>query len=100
MTYIPFTEEQKLRAANTDIAELLMQQGESLKRSGREYQWRDGSDKVTIKGNLWFHQYEQVGGNAIQFAKRFFNTELFYNRTKQGIFRCQFGYGYCVPGDL
>ena len=76
MTYIPFTEEQKLRAANTDIAELLMQQGESLKRSGREYQWRDGSDKVTIKGNLWFHQYEQVGGNAIQFAKRFFNMNF------------------------
>ena len=39
----------------------------------REWQWRDGPEKVTIRGNLWFHQYEQVGGDAIDFVRRFYN---------------------------
>lgn len=70
--YINFTKEQKQQAHNTDIAELLRSRGEILKRSGSEYQWRDGSEKVTIRGNLWFHQYDQEGGDAVSFAKRFF----------------------------
>lgn len=73
--YIHFTEEQKQKAHQTDIAELLRSQGETLKRSGSEYQWRDGTDKVTIRGNLWFHQYDQVGGDAVDFVRRFFNME-------------------------
>lgn len=53
--YIHFTEEQKVQARQTDIADLLRRQGERLKRSGSEYEWQDGSQKVTIRGNLWFH---------------------------------------------
>lgn len=30
---------------------------------------------MTIRGNLWFHQYEQVGGDTIDFACRFYNME-------------------------
>ena len=52
---------------------LLESQGETLKRSGSEYEWKDGSQKVTVRGNLWFHQYEQVGGDAIDFVRRFYN---------------------------
>lgn len=74
-SYIHFTEEEKHRARNTDIAELLRSQGEKLKRSGSEYEWLDGSQKVTIRGNLWFHQYEQKGGDAISFVRRFFNKD-------------------------
>ena len=37
--------------------------------------WLDHGQKVTIRGNLWFHQYEQVGGDAIDFARRFYNME-------------------------
>ena len=48
--YIHFTEEQKARARQADLAELLRRQGEQLKRSGKEYEWRDGSAKVTIRG--------------------------------------------------
>lgn len=62
--YIHFTEEQKQTARQIDIAELLRAQGETLKRSGSEYEWRDGSAKVTIRGNLWFHQYERQGGRC------------------------------------
>ena len=71
--YIHFTEEQKERARRTDLAGLLRSQGERLKRSGSELEWRDGSQKVTIRGNLWFHQYEQVGGDAIDFVRRYYN---------------------------
>ena len=55
-SYIHFTEEQKEQARQTDLCDPLQRQGEKLKRSGREYEWRDGSQKVTIRGNLWFHR--------------------------------------------
>ena len=73
--YIHYTQEQKDRARTTDLVDLLQRQGEHLKRSGAEYQWRDGSNKVTIRGNLWYHQYEQVGGDAIDFVRRFYNKD-------------------------
>lgn len=34
--------------------------------------WEDGG-RVTIRGNLWFSQYEQIGGNAVQFVQKFYN---------------------------
>ena len=71
--YIHFTEEQKQAARQIDIAGLLHSQGETLKRSGSEYEWRDGSAKVTVRGNLWYHQYEEVGGDAIDFVRRYYN---------------------------
>lgn len=73
--YIHFTEEQKEQARRTDLADLLRRQGERLKRSGSEWEWRDGSAKVTVRGNLWFHQYEQVGGDAIDFVRRFMGKD-------------------------
>lgn len=74
--YIHFTEEQKQQARQTDLVALLQSQGERLKRSGKEYVWRDGSDKVTVRGNLWFHQYERIGGDAVDFVRRFYNMNF------------------------
>ena len=74
-SYIHFTEEERERARNTDLVELLKSQGEMLKRSGSEYEWLDGTQKVTIRGNLWFHQYERVGGDAVGFVRKFYNKE-------------------------
>ncbi len=71
--YIHFTEEQKAQARRTDIVSLLKSQGETVKRSGSEYEWKDGSAKITIRGNLWYHQYDRVGGDAIDFVRRFYN---------------------------
>ena len=68
--YIHFTAEQKETARQTDLVALLQSQGEHLKRSGKEYVWRDGSEKVTVRGNLWFHQYERIGGDAVDFVRR------------------------------
>ena len=74
--YIHFTEEQKELARQTDLCDLLRRQGEKLKRSGSEYEWRDGSQKVTIRGNLWFHQYERPGGDAVDFVQRYFQKSF------------------------
>ena len=74
--YIHSTEEQKQQARQTDLVALLQSQGEHLKHSGKEYVWRDGSDKVTVRGNLWFHQYERVGGDAVDFARCFYNMDF------------------------
>ena len=74
-TYIHFTKEQREQARRTDLANFLISQGEKVKKSGSEYEWFDGSQKVTIRGNLWYHQYEQKGGDAVDFVRRFYNKD-------------------------
>ena len=71
--YIPFTEEEKLRAGSADIAELLREQGEEVRRMGRELVWMKDSEKISIRGNLWYNQYQREGGNSIDFARKFLN---------------------------
>lgn len=73
--YINFTKEQREQARRTDLANFLISQGEKVKKSGSEYEWLDGSQKVTIRGHLWYHQYEQKGGDAIDFVRRFYNKD-------------------------
>lgn len=73
--YISFTKEQREQARRTDLANFLISQGEQVKRSGSEYEWLDGSQKVTIRGHLWYHQYEQKGGDAVDFVRRFYNKD-------------------------
>ena len=74
-TYIHFTKEQREQARRTDLANFLTSQGEKVKKSGSEYEWLDGSQKVTIRGHLWYHQYEQKGGDAVDFVRRFYNKD-------------------------
>lgn len=57
-TYINFTKEEREQARRTDLAKFLINQGEKVKKSGSEFEWLDGSQKVTIRGHLWYHQYE------------------------------------------
>ncbi|MFR2018576.1 MAG: hypothetical protein ACLS27_08130 [Eubacterium sp.] len=71
--YIHFSNTEKETACQTDIAELLKRNGERVYRNGKESYWLDGTSKVSIKGNLWYHQYEGVGGNAVDFVRRFYN---------------------------
>ncbi len=75
MPYYPFTKEERERARNTDLAGFLRQQGEEIKRSGSENMWLSLGQKVTLRGNLWFHQYEQVGGDAIDFCRKFYGMD-------------------------
>lgn len=69
--YIHFTQQQKEQARQTDLVDLLQTRGETVERSGSEYVWMDGTAKVCIRGNLWYHQYDQEGGDAIDFVKKF-----------------------------
>ena len=66
-----FTEQQKEIAERTSLVDLLRSQGETLKPSGTEWEWMCRGQKVTIRGNLWYHQYEQVGGDAVSFVRKF-----------------------------
>ena len=67
--YIRFTEQEKQEALEADIVTLLMKNGLEVKRAGSEYMWMYGDEPVSIKHNLWFNHYEQVGGNTIDFVK-------------------------------
>ena len=66
-----FTERQKETAERTNLVEFLHSQGEMLKPSGTEWEWLCCGQKVTIRGNLWYHQYEQVGGASVSFVRKF-----------------------------
>ena len=74
-TYIHFTKEQREQARRTDLANFLIHQGEKVRKSCSEYEWLDGSQKVTIRGHLWYHQYEQKGGDAVDFVRKFYNKD-------------------------
>ena len=71
--FIKFSQAEKEQARTTDLAEFLTAQGEEVEKMGSEYVWMDGGQKVTIRGNLWFHQYEQKGGDSIDFVRRYYH---------------------------
>lgn len=70
-----FTEEEKETARRTDLAELLRSHGEVLEKAGSEYEWYYGCQKITIRGNLWYNQYTQEGGDVIDFLCCYFNRD-------------------------
>jgi len=72
IVYKNFTEEQRAKARQTDLAKFLVGQGEKVSKAGSEYEWLDGWQKVSIKGNLWLHQYERVGGDSVDFVQKFY----------------------------
>ena len=47
--YVRLSQEEIDRAKRTDLASLLMSMGETVKRSGSEYEWLDGGKKVTLR---------------------------------------------------
>ena len=69
--YIKFTDEQKRRANETNLVALLERNGQQVKRVGSQFEWSDNGQTVSIKDNLWFHQYEQIGGNTVGFVQKF-----------------------------
>ena len=69
--YIEFTEEEKRRASEADLVCLLTRCGQTVKRVGSQYEWKDGDQTVSIISNLWFHHYEQVGGTTVGFVQKF-----------------------------
>jgi len=70
--YIPFSEEQKIRANNIDLVDFLRSQGEEVTRSGHEWRWKR-HDSLTINGSRWYQHSAERGGNAVSFAQEFYN---------------------------
>ena len=71
--FIPFTEEQKERAASVDLEEFLRCRGEKLITSGRDK--RLASDhSITIRGCEWFDHATEQGGRAISFVKQYYGV--------------------------
>ena len=81
MSYIPFTDEQKILANSVDLEEFLRMQGEKLERVGREHKliYYDSSgkhDSITIRGSKWFDHKNQIGGGAIKFMQEFYDMDF------------------------
>ncbi len=81
MSYIPFTEEQKVMANSVELADFLRMRGERLERAGRECKliYSDGSgkhDSITMSGSTWFDHKNQVGGGAIKFMQYYYNMDF------------------------
>ena len=51
---------------------LLRSRGETLKRLGSEWEWEFHNERVTIRNNVWFDQYTQKGGDAVDFFRYFY----------------------------
>ena len=81
VSYIPFTDEQKILANSVDLEEFLRMRGEKLERVGREHKliYYDSSgrhDSITIHGSTWFDHKNQVGGGAIKFMQEFYDMDF------------------------
>lgn len=81
MSYIPFTDEQKVLANSVDLEQFLRMRGEKLERVGREHKliYYDGSgrhDSITLRGSTWFDHKNQVGGGAIKFMQEFYDMDF------------------------
>ena len=81
MPFIPFTEEQKQRANNTDLVAFLQARGEKLKRVGRDYKliYTDESgqhDSITLHDSTWYDHKNQVGGGAVKFMQHHYHMSF------------------------
>ena len=68
-----YTEEQIIRANQTDLVSFLSAQGEQLGKSGKEYRWKK-HDSVTVCGNRWYRHSQGRGGYPVDFVMEFYNA--------------------------
>ena len=68
-----YTEEQIIRANQTDLVSFLSAQGEQLGKSGKEYRWKK-HDSVTVSGNRWYRHSQGGGGYPVDFVMEFYNA--------------------------
>ena len=68
-----YTEEQIIRANQTDLVSFLNAQGEQLMKSGKEYRWKK-HDSVTVSRNRWYRHSQGRGGYPVDFVMEFYNA--------------------------
>ena len=69
-----YTQQQVQAAQHTDLVSFLASRGETTVRKGRDYLWE--KHQVWINGHEWFSHYENVGGNAIDFVRRYYGLDF------------------------
>ncbi|MBR4743032.1 MAG: toprim domain-containing protein, partial [Oscillospiraceae bacterium] len=69
-----YTQQQVQAANNTDLVSFLASHGETTVRKGRDSLWE--KHQVWINGHEWFSHYENVGGNAIDFVRRYYGLDF------------------------
>ncbi len=73
--YVHFTDEQKMRANQVDLADFLERQGEKLIRSGPERRLQS-DHSITVRGNEWYDHAAESGGYAIDFVRQFYDLSF------------------------
>lgn len=66
------TKKERYLAGQTDLVSLLRSRGETLKKLGSEWEWKFHDERVTIRNNVWFDQYTQTGGDAVDYFRYFY----------------------------
>lgn len=69
--YIPYSDEQKLRANAVDLERFLEQRGEQLIRSGREKRLKS-DHSITVRGNEWYDHAAEKGGGPVSFVQYYY----------------------------
>ncbi len=67
-----FTDEQKYRANNVELADFLQRQGEKLIPSGRDKRL-EADHNISVRGNEWYDHFAESGGYAIDFVRQFYS---------------------------
>ena len=67
-----FSPEQRYKANQIPIKDLLDALGEKVIKSGKEYRWLS-HDSVTLKNNVWYQHSTNKGGMTVNFLMNFFN---------------------------
>ncbi len=75
--FIPFSEDDKLRASSVDLVAFLQSRGEQLKRLGHDYKliYTDSGgvhDSIMVRGNHWYDHKNQIGGGPVKFMREFY----------------------------
>ena len=76
MAFVKYTDQQIKEASEVDIVDLLRRRGEKVEAAGSEHEWKHGGDTIKIRGGKWFNFYENEGGNAISFVRKFFEKSF------------------------
>ncbi|MBQ1624814.1 MAG: AAA family ATPase [Erysipelotrichaceae bacterium] len=66
-----YSKEQIDRANAVNLEEFLPSQGESLKKCGKDMEWK-AHDSVKIRGNMWYRFSNNRGGYPIDFVMEFY----------------------------
>ena len=66
------TAKDRYKAGHADLVYWLRSRGETLKKSGSEWEWNHQGERITVRNHIWFDQYTQEGGDAVKFLQYFY----------------------------